>query len=241
MSYRFFGISEGEEVTLSSDDVFHLTKVLRIKAKEAFEVVVGQTLLTCQVATFDPFRLTIIAKANLTPDPGPKVTLIYALPKGDKLDLVIQKAVELGVDHITLVATKNAVVKYDESKSDRKFERFEKIIKSAAMQSKRDFIPTIDGVLSFKDMLSRPFDIKLLAHEKADLPVATLLRQKAKPSSIAILVGPEGGFTEEEVKRAKKSGYHIISFGKTILRSETAALYALSLIKSYKESQDENI
>ena len=241
MSYRFFGLMVGEEVTLSSDDIFHLSKVLRIKATESFEVIVDANLYTCVVDSFQPFRLKTIHKENLPTHSGPEVTLIYALPKGDKLDLVIQKAVELGVDHIALVATKNAVVKFDESKSERKLERFEKIIRSAAMQSKRNQVQTIEGVVTFKDILNRPFDLKLLAHEKATLPLHVALDPQQKPQSISVLVGPEGGFGEEEVSRAKAAGYHIVSFGRTILRSETAVLYALSLIKNFKETYYENI
>ncbi|MFA5660266.1 MAG: RsmE family RNA methyltransferase [Bacilli bacterium] len=241
MSYRFFGLLIDEEVTLSSDDIFHLTKVLRIKATESFEVIANEQIYTCRIDTLKPFRLKIIHKTTLPMNHGPHITLIYALPKGDKLDLVIQKAVELGVNHITLVATKNAVVKFDESKSERKLERFEKIIKSAAMQSKRNQIPTIEGVMAFKDMLTRPFDLKLLAHEKATLPLHVALDPHQKPQSISVLVGPEGGFSEEEVSLAQAAGYQIVSFGRTILRSETAVFYALSLIKNFKETYYENI
>lgn len=237
MSYRFFGKYLNGSLNLSEDDVFHLTKVLRIRTAEVIEVVADGHLFECSVASFNPFSLTIISEKSLLITKKPEVTLLYALPKGDKLDLVIQKAVELGVSNIILVETTNAVVKFKEQKSERKLERLEKIVKSAAMQSRADIIPTISGVISFKEMLALPYGLKLIAHELAKVPFATTITNVSQYDSLAFFVGPEGGFTPKEVNLAQENGFKVVSFGKNILRSETAVLYGLSVIKHYKETQ----
>lgn len=236
MAYRFFGTFLDNSVTLSSDDVFHLTKVLRIKEKEVIEVVAGDLLYICNVKSFNPFALQVISFIPLQEEKKPHITLIYALPKGDKLDLVVQKSVELGVSEIILIEAQNAVVKFKNEKQDKKLERFHKIMRSAAMQSKRNIIPSIRGPLSFNEMLKLPFSLKLIAHEKALVPFPKLLNEIPNNiSSISVLIGPEGGFSDKEVLLAQESGYNVISFGTSILRSETAVFYALSVLNNYKE------
>lgn len=236
MSNRYFGNFSNNTLTLENDDIFHLTKVLRIKKHETIEVVAAETLFLAQVKDYNPFSLEIISHTPLITENSLKTTLIYALPKGDKLDFVLQKSVELGVHNIIIVETERSIAKITKDKEASKLLRYQKIIKNAAMQSKRDFIPQVLGPMALKDALLLPSTLKLMAHEKATLPFAKMLLDlKEEPATLSVLVGPEGGFSESEVKLAEDAGYHIISFGKTILRSETAPLYALSVINNYKE------
>lgn len=236
MSYRFFGYLENGEVTLTSEDAFHLTKVLRIRKNEEFEIVVEDKLFISQISTFDPLKISVIEMKLIDSKMRSEVTLFYALPKGDKLEFVLQKATELGVNHIVLVESENSVVKFSDNKKKDKLTRFEKIIRSAAMQSKQDKIPTVSGPYSFKKCLEMPFDLRLFAHEKASLPFSEILNKELENShSIALFVGPEGGFSPAEVKSATEANYNIISFGKSVLRSETAVIYGLSVLHHYLE------
>lgn len=236
MSYRFFGTLVNDSLTLHSDDIFHLTKVLRVTKDELIEVVCDDKIFFTTVKSFNPFTLEVKDTKVLKLDDMGKITLLYALPKGDKLELVIQKSVELGVSEIILVDTERSIGKLKKDKLDAKLSRFEKIIKSAAMQSKRNYLPKVIGPLSFKEALELDFSLKLFAHEKAVLPLAKVLRERKElPKTISLFVGPEGGFSEEEVKKAVASNYLSINFGATILRSETAPLYGLSVLNNYKE------
>lgn len=239
MSYRFFGHIDSGKVTLSSEDFFHLTKVLRIRKNEEFEIVVDDKLYICLLPSFDSPDIKVMETKEIKTKKNGEVTLFYALPKGDKLEFVLQKATELGVDHIVLMESENSVVKFSHDKKNNKLERYLKIIKSAAMQSKQNKIPTLLGPLSFKACLALPFDLRLLAHEKATLPIGEVLSAKlAGARSIALFVGPEGGFSPAEVKSAEDAHYDIISFGKAVLRSETAVLYGLSLLHHYLEEKN---
>lgn len=238
MSYRFFGQLNNLVPVLSDTDVFHLTKVLRIKAKETIEVVANNMLYLCEVVSFSPFKLVVKHISELPKQKGPRITLLYAIPKGDKLDLVVQKATELGVDAIILVETKHAVAKISADKQAAKHERFMKIIKAAAMQSKQNHIPNISGPIPFNEAINLPFDLKLIGHEKATVPLRKVLNAKYQTSeSVCVLIGPEGGFSHNEVALASQHDFAVVSFGANILRSETAVFYALSVLQYEKEEQ----
>ena len=150
------------------------------------------------------------------------------------MELIIQKAVELGVYEIIPVATKRAVVKLDEKKSKSKIARWQAISEAAAKQSKRAVIPTISDVMSFKEALNfvKDFDIKVIPYEHAENMAKTKeILQKVKPGQkIAIFIGPEGGFEESEVDTALTAGVEPITLGKRILRTETAGFTIMSWI-----------
>ncbi len=236
MSYRFFGQLDNLVPVLSDTDVFHLTKVLRIKAGETIEVVVDNTLFLCAVASFSPFKFVVKEMRELPQRNGPYLTLLYAIPKGDKLDLVVQKATELGVDAIILVETAHAVGKISTDKQAAKHERFMKIIKAAAMQSKQNSIPKISGPIPLHEAVNLSFDLKLIAHEKATISFRNILSNKyQKSKNVCVLIGPEGGFSDAEVALAAQHDFVVVSFGANILRSETAVFYALSVLQYEKE------
>lgn len=234
MSYRFFGKVEQNKVVLSDDDIFHLTKVLRIKRDEHIEVVAGNILYTCTLANVSPFTLNIVESNPLPNEQLPRLTLGYALPKGDKLELVIQKAVEIGVHDIILIDSERSIGTIPSSRLKSRLDRFNKIIKSAAMQSKRNYIPTISGPFPFKEVIELKYDTKIIAHEKGSIPFNEVLNKGFK-ENLLILVGPEGGFSVDEVLGAQRNGFTVITFGDNVLRSETAALYAVSVLHHYQK------
>lgn len=231
MSYRFFGEVINNEVTLSADDVFHLTKVLRIKEHEEIEVIANGKLFTCKVASFNPFKLKVHKEEVPQNELDNKLILIYVIPKKDKLDLVLQKAVELGVTKIVLTTSRNSVIKLKDGRAENKTDRYQKIIKGAAMQAKRDFIPEFVIINEFKEALKLGHGTKLIAseHEREN----TFNDRFMHKSDTTILIGSEGGFQEEEVLLAEKEGYLPLTFGPHIFRTETSVIYALSIINNF--------
>ena len=164
-----------------------------------------------------------------------KVTLFQALPKSDKMELIIQKAIELGVYEIVPVMTKRTIVKLkDKKKEARKQERWAMIAESAAKQSGRGIIPRISPVISFEDAITRgsSMDLAFIPYEKAtDIDKTRNFMKNLKDhKTIGIYIGPEGGFEEDEIKIAKANNLIPISLGKRILRTETASLAILSMM-----------
>ena len=163
-----------------------------------------------------------------------KLTLLQGIPKSDKLEMIIQKAIELGVSEIIPVKTNRVVVRIDEKKTQAKVNRWNAIAESAAKQSKRSIIPkvlkpqTIDNALE----IVKDYGVKLLPYENADGIKKTkdILNSLDSKNNIAVFIGPEGGFEEAEVKKSTDSGFEVITLGKRILRTETAGLALLSNI-----------
>ncbi len=234
MHKLFFDVPEGAtEITVDGEDFAHLT-VLRIKAGET--VTVSDGVSRCYTATAESFSKKGAVFSLSDPRPfevesDVKITAYCALLKSGKSDGVIQKAVELGAAEIVLFQSKNCVAEASSEKGDRKLERWNKISRQAAMQSGRDIIPVVRGVISFKEMLLelKQKDVSMFLHEKAQVPAYTLLAEAENVSSIGFAVGPEGGFTDQEADESVAAGVPLISLGKRILRAETAPLCILSI------------
>ena len=150
------------------------------------------------------------------------------------MELIIQKAVELGAAEVIPVAMKNCVVKLDAKKAAAKTARWQEIAKSAAKQSKRLIIPEVKQVMRFKDALkaAQDIDVKLIPYERQDGMAGTrrILNAITPGQSVAVMIGPEGGFDDAEVKEAEASGFEPITLGKRILRTETAGMTTLSIL-----------
>lgn len=174
-----------------------------------------------------------------------RVSIAQGLPKGDKLEWIIQKGTELGAHHFFPFISTRTVVKYDGKKEAKKLERWKKIIKEAAEQSHRDVIPDIHDIQSFKELLQLEADVKLVAYEDAALQEAQAgiqgsifyqaLQEMKQGQSVVIAIGPEGGFEEQEIKQLVDHGYQTVGLGKRILRTETASQYVLAAISFYFE------
>lgn len=238
--YRFFVEKEqiGEKtIRIIGSDVNHIRNVLRMKPGEEILISDGEKKeYHCEIKTLDPEYVEALIR--FVKEEGlelpSKVYLFQGLPKNDKMELIIQKAVELGVYAVVPVATKRAVVKLDDKKEAKKLVRWQSISESAAKQAKRLIIPEVMPVMSFKEAVafSQTMDVRLIPYELAENMAYTrqVLSQIKPGQSIGIFIGPEGGFAEEEVELALNSGMETITLGKRILRTETAGMTVLSIL-----------
>lgn len=237
---RYFGRIVERQAILQDDDVFHLTRVMRAKVGEQIEVVNDGVVYLCQISRFRPLTIDVMRRLRENNELPNKVTLVAALLKGEKMDLVLQKATELGVDEVVLLETSRTVVKFKKDDRDVKLERFNRILKEAAEQSKRNQIPHLYRVIDFNGLHDIEADVKMVAYEEEAGPTASFNKvvESIKPEqSVAVLIGPEGGFSDHEILLATKQGFKKVSLGKRILRAETAAFYALSVIANFLEKK----
>lgn len=238
--FRFFVKDEqiGEDsITITGPDVNHMKNVLRMKEGEKIQISNGEdTDYLCEVAELgkDAVTARILEAKEGSTELGTKLCLFQGLPKSDKMELIIQKAVELGVWEIIPVATKRAVVKLDKKKEEGKLKRWNAIAESAAKQSGRLIVPEVKPVMTLKEAFSygKDFDKNLIPYEHADNMAET--REKIgeikSGMSVGIFIGPEGGFDDTEIQEAMAENVYPITLGKRILRTETAGLAILSVL-----------
>ena len=226
-----------ESVTITGPDVNHIKNVLRMKPGEQVLISNGEDrdyLCRLTEISADAVEAEILEEREETTELPAKIWLFQGLPKSDKMELIIQKAVELGAYQIVPVATKRAVVKLDKKKEEAKLKRWNAISESAAKQSKRMLIPSVHPVMTFKDALAwaKELDIRLIPYELAQGMAETkaLLSEIRPGQSIGIFIGPEGGFEEKEIEAAIDAEVSPITLGKRILRTETAGLAILSVL-----------
>ena len=238
--YLFFveggDIGEGE-ARITGSDVNHIKNVLRMKPGDKLRISDGERLCyNCRIQAFEEEAvvLSLLSRDEDGTELPARIVLFQGLPKGDKMELVIQKNVELGVFQIVPVATRRSVVKLDAKKAQAKVRRWNAISESAAKQSKRTLVPKVNSVLSFQEAvdLAADFDCKLFPYEHAEGMEETrkLLAQIQPGMKIAVFIGPEGGFEEEEVDYARERGFVPITLGRRILRTETAGMALLSAL-----------
>ena len=231
MQRYFASIDNQYFVHLSKEDEHHLCHVKRMKKGDEIEVVHQQKLFLCRIDSFNPLIISVIHEIANDVEIKEEITLLFALTKGDKTDLVLQKATELGVKRIALIETERTVVKYDNKDIDKKLERFKKIMKEASEQSHRLIIPELLGIYNLKNLPKELLsDINYVAYEKDASDISGAFQGLKKGKSISILIGPEGGFSIQEIDALTNQGFIRTSLGKRILRAETAAIYALSVI-----------
>ncbi|NMC57707.1 MAG: 16S rRNA (uracil(1498)-N(3))-methyltransferase [Eubacteriaceae bacterium] len=231
--------AEDKFLTVAGEDAYHLIKVMRIKKGEKVTVCdKNNTDYTCEAAHInkDSIIFNIIDSCVCEEEKNYKITLCQAMPKGAKIETVLQKAVELGADNIVIFYSERCDVKYNKSKEDAKLERYNKIIYEAAKQCNRGIIPTVEIKKSFDDMIksvnAQGKIIMAYEEEKTVSLKQVLLKTEG---SICFIVGPEGGFELSEVQLAKDAGAEIVSLGKRILRTETAGMFMLSCCAYEKE------
>lgn len=246
--YQFF-VEPGQinlndkSVMITGSDVNHIKNVLRMKVGEEISVSNGQDgkEYRCGIVALeeDCVRLELrFIKEDGVELPS-RVYLFQGLPKADKMELIIQKAVELGVYQIIPVATKRCVVKLDDKKAKSKIARWQGIAEAAAKQSKRGVIPQVAKVMSFKEAvkLASSMDVKLIPYELAEgMDKTRELIGNLKPGQdIAVFIGPEGGFEDAEIQLAMDQNIEPITLGKRILRTETAGFTVLAWIGYHLE------
>ncbi len=241
--FQFFvepGQITGQEAIITGSDVNHIKNALRMRAGEQVRISdnEGKDFL-CEITEFGKgqVRLRILEACQGTELPV-RITLFQALPKGDKMEWVIQKSIELGVHEIVPVAMQNCVVKLDAKRAEAKRARWQAIAESAAKQSKRSIIPKIGAIRSFWEAMedAKSLDALLFPYEQERGMAHTreVFQKLRKEGTIGIFIGPEGGFSSQEVEAAKeealKGRMEIISLGNRILRTETAASAALAML-----------
>lgn len=225
-------------VIITGSDVNHIKNVLRMKVGEEISVSNGLDgkEYRCGILSSEPDR--ILCELRFIKEAGvelpAKVYLFQGLPKADKMELIIQKAVELGVYQIIPMAAKRCVVKLDQKKADAKILRWQGVAEAAAKQSKRAVIPQVTEVLSFSQAVKMASDmgVRFIPYELAEgMDKTRELVSSLKPDqSIAVFIGPEGGFEEAEIHEALANGITPVTLGRRILRTETAGMTVLSWI-----------
>ena len=232
----------GQKIYIEGSDVNHMKNVLRMKVGEELEISDGNNKkYLCEIESMSSDEVCAIIKEELNVDTElpSKIYLFQGLPKSDKMELIVQKAVELGAYEIIPVATKRAVVKLDDKKASKKVERWNSIAEGGAKQSGRSFIPEVTAVMSFKEALAYAgkLDVVLIPYELAEGMAETkqIISAIEPGQSVGIFIGPEGGFEISEVESAMAAGAKAITLGKRILRTETAGLTTLSILMYHLE------
>ena len=239
--YRFFvkkdQIQEDAVIIIGSD-VNHIKNVLRMKKGETILISDGEDreyVCTIDELENEQVRAKIEDVNGVAKELPIKVTLFQALPKGDKMETVIQKMIELGAYEIVPVSTKRCIVKLDNKKAVSKTKRWNSIAESAAKQSKRGIIPKVSMPVTYKEALkmAEAMDMVLIPYENAENMAHTrqVVSRIKQGMTVGIFIGPEGGIEENEILKLKEIGAHIVTLGNRILRTETAGFTAASLIQ----------
>lgn len=226
-------ISRGQ-IQLFGEDEKHIKTVLRAREGEEITLCDGEGVdYQCRIASLERgVLLDILSKEVCETEPKTKITLYQGLPKADKMELIIQKCVELGVDRIVAVSTERAIVKLDK-KEAKKLERWQKIAEAAAKQSGRGKIPEIgQQVLKFKEAVAeaKELDGAIIPYEREEETGIRQFVENFKGESVGVFIGPEGGFADEEIALAQENGITPITLGKRILRTETAGMTTTAIL-----------
>lgn len=245
MQRYFVDKMEQDRFILEGDDRFHIVKVMRMGERDQIICVSpGGRSAVCEIAeiTDESVAAEVVKWNDETTELPVRVAIASGLPKGDKLEWIIQKGTEMGAHRFIPFAAARSVVKLDEKKSGKKAERWQKIAKEAAEQSHRNILPEVTVPLDFRALLaeSPKYDAKLVAYEEesraGEASVFSETLAKIKPGdSLLMVFGPEGGLSEGEVDSLKEHGFQLCGLGPRILRTETAPLYALAAISYHLE------
>ncbi len=226
--FAYKGQIENGSFIIEGTDANHIASVLRSKIGEEIVICDGEgTDYYCTLSEVDKKRVVakIDSQSAVSSEPKVEITLYQGLPKSDKMELIIQKCVEIGLVRIVPVKTEFAVAKLD-GKEDKKRERWQKIAESAAKQCGRGKIPLVDSAMTFAQAVedSRSMDGRIIPYENETEFGIKQFAKDFNGKSIAVFIGPEGGFSPKEIELAKKDGITSVTLGKRILRTETAGL-----------------
>ena len=224
-------------LVISGDDAKHIQKVMRMQVGNTIIVVSEGQAYEAAIESFEgqDVRIKKSSEPLRSNELPKKVTICCGLPKGEKLDLITQKATELGMHELILFEAERSIVKWDAQKGSKKQQRLQKIAKEAAEQSHRNVVPNIHDILSFKELLqkSKKYDVLFVADEEdakqeSRTRFVDMLSKTLDQQSILVVFGPEGGLSRKEIDALMNHGFHSISLGPRILRAETAPLYVLA-------------
>lgn len=220
------------DLKLDIDDIRHIINVMRMKLGDKFQIVYNYKIFTCEITEIlkKDIKYKVIKEENSNDKNEFKVIIASSIIKEQKMDFLLQKATELGVDEIIPVISERTVVKVD-NKKDNKVTRWKKIVKEASEQSHRSYMPKIHDITRLKDISNINADLKIFCNtNEMSKNIKKVLQDSKKSGTMIIVVGPEGGFSDTEVDFLSKSGYTSVTLGNKILRAETVPLYLLSII-----------
>lgn len=215
---------------LSDDDIYHIKKVMRMNIGEKIEVVYHEKVFICEIVSLNPFEIIMINELEEYNESKKKVIVVQSLVNENKMDFILQKGTELGGYSFYGYKAVNSIIK-ENDKSEKKLLRWQKIVKEAAEQSKRNIIPEVVDIINLKELCKLEADLKIVlsVKEKSNV-LKNVLQRNNGCDTIIIVVGPEGGFTTWEEEELNKNGFISASLGKRVLRTETASLMFLSCI-----------
>lgn len=234
MARRLFFVEwvHGGECELTGDRAHHLRTVLRVEPGQRFEVSDNERVYLAEVRTVRKDRVVFRVIEGVAARVAPvRLALLAALVKFDRMEMLLEKAAELGTERVTLVTAARSESGLERA-AGRRMERWRRIILEASQQTRRARLPDLDGPVSFARAVGVPADYRYLLDESGTAPplLACLPQRRLASDAVALLVGPEGGWTEEERREAVGAGWRPVSLGPQILRAETAAIAALAVV-----------
>ena len=219
------------KVILEDNDYHHIKNVMRMTNNDNIEVVYNETLYIANIIDINKKDIKIINKLDDNNELDIEISIAIGLVKEQKFDLILQKLTELGVNNIIPIKFSISIVKLEEKSIDKKLKRWNSICKEASEQSKRNKIPTISKPLTLKELINNKSDIKLIASTKENEKlISNYLQKNFSYDKILIVIGPEGGISNEEEKYLNDNHFISVNLGKRILRVETAAIYVACII-----------
>lgn len=223
--------AKNKNLELLDDDIYHIRRVMRMKKGDLIKVVYDNVIYTCKLLDLKDNVIFDVISSEAKVDKGYSITVAFSLIKEQRLDYLLQKCTEIGVDSFIPLNTKNSVVKIDVNKEVSKLSRWSKILKEASEQSNRHNIPKINEISFLKELVNKDFDLKLLCSlNKNTKSIKKVLQNNPNCARILLVTGPEGGFDLEEEKFLIENGFISITLGDSVLRAETAPLVATSMI-----------
>ncbi len=235
---HYFVKKENNNFRFNYNDFHHVKDVMRLKNNDEIICIFENKSFLCNILyTNNDYKINVIKELENDNELPIDIILYQALIKNDKFDLIIQKACELGVKEIYPLITSRSVVKIDKDNLNKKIMRYEKIVKEAAEQSTRLVCPSINEPINIKDIEIEKDTLPIIAYEKDQnvFSLQNILKDVKSYKKVAIVIGPEGGFSIEEINMLLNKGFKEVSLGKRILRAETASFFAISIISHYIE------
>lgn len=211
---------------LNNDDKYHITTVMRMKPKDKIEIVYNEELYIGEIEDINNFKVKLLKKEQIVQDNKPNIILCIPLLKEQKMDYILQKATELGVNEIIPVILERSIIKVDNEKENKKLSRWEKIVKEASEQSKRVDIPIIRPIHKIDELKFNGLKIVCSTQEKTN----TIKKVLKKEKNIIFVIGPEGGISPKEEQKLNDMGFISTSLGSRIMRVETVPLYIMSVV-----------
>lgn len=228
MQRYFCNKLDDNKFTLSSDDSFHIEKVMRMKLGEKIEVVYNNETYISIIDSFNPVTCTINNKLDENNEMNKKIIIVQSLVNEQKMDMILQKCTELGMYKFIPYKAVNSIIK-DNGKLDKKIDRWQRIVKEASEQSKRNIIPEVLNPMDINELIEYKADLKLICSTISDNNLKNVIREYKNYDTIMLVIGPEGGFDPVEEEKFINNNFIPVSLGKRVLRTETASLCILSM------------